>query len=128
MFERIKKSSYKGFNFIEMSIVVSIIGILCAISYPMGVNYIKKSRDGALKKDLYVMRECIDKYYAVNSKYPEKLEELVEKKFLRSIPSDPVTGQRNWKIVHSKNGADDVYDVKSAASGTDFEGKLYSNY
>jgi len=123
-----RKSNYKGFNFIEMSIVVSIIGILCAISYPMGLNYIKKSRDGALKKDLYVMRECIDKYYAAFSKYPGSLEELCEKKFMRSVPSDPVTGRQNWRIIHSKDGAEDVYDVKSAAAGNDYDGKSYSNY
>lgn len=119
----------RGFTFIEAAVTISIIAVLCMIAYPAATGYVKKSRDAALKKDLYVMRESIDKFYAAHSRYPRTLDELVEKSFIRAVPVDPVTGSfTTWKTVASKEGGRDVFDVKSGADGVDWEGVSYENY
>lgn len=119
----------KGLTFIETLFTISIIAILCMIIYPSGTYYIKHSKEIALKKNLYILRESIDKFYAVFSRYPNSLEELVEKKFLRDIPIDPITNSKTtWKIIPSQEELDDVFDVKSGATGYDLEGNLYENY
>ncbi|OGM06467.1 MAG: hypothetical protein A2008_05235 [Candidatus Wallbacteria bacterium GWC2_49_35] len=113
----------------EAAMTISIIAILCMIAYPSAANYVKKTRDAALKKDLYVLRESIDKFYAAYSRYPKSLDELVEKSFIRAIPIDPVTGSyQTWKILPSKDDERDVFNVKSGADGADSESIAYENY
>ena len=120
--------SGRGFTFIEAA-TISIIAILCMIAYPSAANYVKKTRDAALKKDLYVLRESIDKFYAAYSRYPKSLDELVEKSFIRAIPIDPVTGSyQTWKILPSTDDERDVFNVKSGADGADSESIAYENY
>jgi len=121
-----KKSA---FTFVEVSIVISIIAIICMIAVPSAIGYVKKSKDAVLKKDLYVMRECIDKFHAAFNRYPVSLDELVEKSLLRAIPVDPITGDASsWKTFPSKDDERDVYNVKSGAPGLDYEGKAYEGY
>lgn len=118
-----------GFTFIEAAMTISIIAILCMIAYPAATNYVKKTRDAALKKDLFVLRESVDKFYAAYSRYPKSLDELVEKSFIRAIPIDPVTNSyQSWKMIPSKEGERDVFNVKSGAEGSDGEGIAYENY
>lgn len=118
-----------GFTFIEAAMTISIIAILCMIAYPAATNYVKKTRDAALKKDLFVLRESVDKFYAAYSRYPKSLDELVERSFIRAIPIDPVTNSyQTWKLIPSKDGERDVFNVKSGAEGSDGEGVAYENY
>ena len=118
-----------GFTFIEITMTISIIAILCFIVYPSAANYVNKTRDAALKKDLFVLRESIDKFYSAYNRYPATLDELVEKSFIRAIPVDPVTGSyQSWRLVPSKPDERDVFDVKSGAPGVDSENVAYENY
>lgn len=119
----------RGFTFIEAAMTISIIAILCMIAYPAATTYVKKTRDAALKKDLFVLRESIDKFYAAFNRYPKSLDELVERSFIRAIPIDPVTNSyQSWKLIPSKDGERDVFNVKSGADGADGESIAYENY
>jgi general secretion pathway protein G len=63
------------------------------------------------------MRDAIDKYFGDNGQYPETLDELVAKHYLRSVPEDPVTGGTAWSVVASPDtDKAGVYDVAPASS------------
>jgi general secretion pathway protein G len=118
-----------GFTMIEMSVVVAIIGILYVTVVPMYGKTIIRSKETALKKDLYVFRKTIDAYYKDYGKWPESLSALVKQGYLRSIPPDPFTESRDtWKTIPSEDGGNDVYDVKSGSDKTGLDGKKYSEF
>ena len=94
-----KRHNDSGFSLLEMVAVLTIIGILAAIALPNYQRSIIKARESVLKENLYWMRDAIDQYYLDKSKYPESLEKLVDEKYLRMIPVDPITEKKNWIIV-----------------------------
>ena len=116
---RIKYSRPLGFTLIELLVVMTIIASLLAIVAPRYFRNVDRSKVVALKENLAVMRAAIEKFHGDLDVYPESLEMLVEKRYLRSIPVDPVTDSAaTWQIVapaDPKMGK--VYDVKSGAEG-----------
>ncbi len=119
-----------GFTLIELLVVMTIIAILLTIAVPRYFGSIDKSREVALKQDLKVMRDAIDKYYGDNGSYPATLDDLVAKKYLREIPEDPITDSKTtWQIVPPPDGeGEGVYDVKSGAPGTAHDGTDYKDW
>jgi general secretion pathway protein G len=91
----------RGFTLVELMIVVSIIGILSAIAAPNFQMGIIRAREAVLAEDLYNFRTTIDQFKADLGKYPDSLQDLVDKKYLRSpLPSDPFTKRSDtWVIV-----------------------------
>ena len=73
-----------------------------------------------LREDLALMREALDKFYGDNGKYPDALDDLVGKRYLRRLPVDPITGSASTWLVIAPDRTDigQVYDVKSGAPGT----------
>jgi general secretion pathway protein G len=84
-----------------------------------------------LRQDLLVMRDAIDKYYGDLGKYPEGLNALVDGRYLRAIPVDPITDKADsWVTVENAGDADDtgVRDVKSGADGTALDGTAFAEW
>ncbi|MBN1384203.1 MAG: type II secretion system protein [Elusimicrobia bacterium] len=65
-----------GFTLIELMVVVTIIGILAAISVPKMADLIYKSKEGATKGALGTLRSAITIYYAeLEGLYPWAINE-----------------------------------------------------
>ncbi|MBY0579210.1 MAG: type II secretion system GspH family protein [Burkholderiales bacterium] len=119
-----------GFTLIELLVVMAIIATLLTLAVPRYFHSIDKSREAALKADLSGMRDAIDKYYGDTGKYPDTLGDLVAKKYLRSIPPDPMTGSnQSWiPVPPDDTGKGGVYDIRSGDKGRDADGTPYADW
>jgi general secretion pathway protein G len=120
----------RAFTLIELLVVLAIISTLLTLTLPRYFSSVHKSKETVLKQNLYITRDAIAKYYADKGKYPESLDALASEKYLRSVPTDPVTqSTTTWIIVppeDPKKG--NVYDIKSGAQGKASDGTLYSEW
>lgn len=121
------KTGDRGFTLIELLVVISIIGILAGIAVPMYQKSVVRAKEAVLKEDLYQMRDAIDKHYADLESYPENLRDLVEKKYVRSVPIDPFTGRGDWVEVPAGEESG-IFDVKSSSSLQGSNGVAYSEW
>jgi len=123
-------TSGSGFTLVELMVVLAIIALLISIVAPHYVGRLTKAEETVLREDLMLMRDAIDKHYADAGEYPRSLEDLVAKRYLRSIPSDPITqSAASWIVVTPpdprKTG---VYDVRSGAKGAGSDGTPYGQW
>jgi len=81
----------RGFTLVELMVVLTVIALLLSVVVPDYVGRMKRAEEAVLQENLAVMRDALDKHYADAGKYPTSLEELVAKRYLRSIPKDPFT-------------------------------------
>ncbi len=125
----------RGFTLIELLIVMTVIGILASISVPSYQRHVIKAREAVLMENLYQMRRSIDAYFADTAKYPESLEMLVEKRYLRGLPRDPFTGSaETWLTIPPEPSMDgdlaegNVYDVRSGSDVVGLNGIPYGEW
>lgn len=120
----------RGFTLIELLVVMVVIGILLSIVTPRYFNSVSKAEEAVLKENLLLMRDALDKYQADTGRYPDSLEDLVSKKYLRSMPFDPVAkSSETWIVVPPEDVTQgSVFDVKSGASGTARDGTAYGDW
>jgi general secretion pathway protein G len=108
-----------GFTLIELMVVLTVIALLLSVVVPDYVGRLKRAEEAVLQENLTVMRDALDKHYADAGRYPSSLEELVAKRYLRSIPKDPFTqSASSWVPVppaDPKKGG--VFDIQSGAKG-----------
>lgn len=117
----------RGFTLIELLVVMSIVAVLVSIVAPRYFGSLERSKEAVLKQNLRTMRDAIDKHFADKEKYPDTLEDLVTRKYLRAIPPDPITESAStWVVVPpEKLELGGVYDVKSGAGGKTHDGVPY---
>lgn len=120
----------RGFTLIELLVVLAIVAVLSTLVVPRYFNQTEAAKESVLLDNLRTTREVIDKFYADLGRYPESLEELVEKKYLRSVPFDPVAESSNsWQLVDVPAGYQGrVYDIKSGAQGLSRQGKPFGEW
>ena len=120
----------KGFTLIELLVVMAIVALLLSLTLPRYFKSVDKSNEAALHSDLRALRDAIDKYYGDNQKYPNSLDDLVVKKYLRDIPPDPITGNsQSWVVVPPDDTlSGKVFNVRSGAEGNARDGTLYSQW
>lgn len=124
------RATSHGFTLIELLVVMAIIALLLTIAVPRYFHSIDRAKEAVLKENLAQMRDAIDKYYGDRGRYPDRLDDLVEKKYLRRIPPDPVTESSvTWISVPPQPGEQGrIFDVKSGAPGAALDGTQYGDW
>lgn len=119
-----------GFTLIELLVVMAIIASLLTIAVPRYFSSLEYSRETTLKQSLAVMRDALDQYYGDTGSYPESLEALVEQRYLRSLPVDPIIERSDqWVLLPPPEGIPGgVADVRSGADGQAKDGSLYAEW
>lgn len=117
----------RAFTLIELVIVMAIVALLLTLAAPRYFKSLERSKETVLRSNLAAVRDALDKFYGDTGKYPERLETLVEKRYLRSLPVDPITeSATTWVIVApdqpEKGG---VFDIRSGAEGNTSDGVPY---
>ncbi len=119
-----------GFTLIELLVVLAIVALLLTLAVPRYLPRIDGARETILLDNLRNTREVIDQFYSDTGRYPDSLGQLVEKKYLRNVPVDPITeSSATWIVVPPEDGAKGaVYSIKSGAPGNDRSGKPYLDW
>jgi general secretion pathway protein G len=123
--------SQRGFTLIELLVVMAIIAALLTVAVPRYTRSVDDAREAALKSSLSQMREAIDRFHADRGSYPQDLPDLVDKRYLRAIPVDPITeSNQTWQTIAPAESEDlsGVYDVRSGAEGSSRSGEAYANW
>ena len=122
-----------GFTLLELMIVISIIIILASITLPQYQKTIMHTRETVLADDLRTMRSLIDQFAADKGRLPQSLDDLATAGYMREVPVDPFTGQKDWAVTtgedpNSIEGAQGVTDVHSASAEVSTDGRPYSEW
>lgn len=127
------RRSNAGFSLLELMIAMFIIIILLSVAIPTYQRTVQQARETVLKENLWQMRRAIDQYSADKGHLPQSVDELVEAKYLREKPVDPITETTEWEQVMgedamSPDGGQGLTDVKSTSDGSDIDGRSYKEY
>jgi general secretion pathway protein G len=119
-----------GFTLIELVVVLAIVALLLTIATPRYFHSVDRSKETVLRSNLAMTRDALDKFYGDHGKYPDDLPALVTRKYLRSLPSDPITeSTETWTIVAPENPEQGgVINIHSGAEGTAADGTKYSDW
>ena len=128
--ERYRRARRAGFTLIELLVVLGIVALLLTLAVPRYFPSVDKAKETILADNLRNTRDMIDQFYTDRGRYPDSLEQLVEKKYLRSLPVDPITeSSATWVLIAPEDAAKGaLYSIKSGAPGLDRSGKPYSEW
>ena len=110
-----------------------ILIILLSVAFPVYQRTVQHAREVVLRENLWQMRREIDRFTADKGKLPKSIDELVEGKYLREKPVDPITEKTEWNEILgedalSPDGEQGLVEVRSLSEGADSEGKAYKEY
>lgn len=125
-----KSRSRNGFTLIELIVVLTIVSLMLSIVVPRYFYSIDKAKESMLRQNLSSMRQTIDKFYGDMGRYPNSLDEMVQRKYIRAVPSDPLTeSTTTWRVVESENqDLGVIYDIHSGSDASALDGSLYSEW
>jgi general secretion pathway protein G len=121
----------RGFTLIELLVVLAILGLLLSLAAPKYVRSIDAAKEAVLAENLRITRSAIDRFHADRGRYPSSLEELVARRYLRTLPVDPLLDSATaWRLVviQDEEGASGVVDLKSRAPGVGRNGRAYAQW
>jgi general secretion pathway protein G len=114
---------------VELLLVLFLVALLASLVAPVATKSVDQAKESALKQDLQVLRKAIDDYYANTGKYPQNLSELVEKRYIRRVPVDPLTEREtSWVENRAEESGGGIRDVHSGAEGNASDGKPYHDW
>ena len=120
----------QGFTLIELLVVMAIVGLLLTLAVPRYFAHVDRAREASLRETLSVVRDSIDKYFGDNGKYPDSLDDLVSKRYIRKAPFDPILDSSTGWIIDPPPPPTQgtVYDIHSGASGEGLDGTPYREW
>lgn len=121
---------------LTIALLTFAVGVTCAVSYRVITFHhvqVMHAREAILRDDLFQMRKLIDQYAADKGALPRSLDDLVRAGYLRGIPVDPMTGQKDWIVVldddpNAPSTVQVVVDVHSASCQSSSEGTAYNEW
>jgi general secretion pathway protein G len=130
------RSRLAGFTLIELMIVITIIFILLGMAAMRYDKSVLHAREAALKTDLQVMRQAIDRYTLDKEAAPQALEDLTNPQapYLREVPVDPMTNAKDWHldfgdtVMSPDQTTTGIVDVHSSSTATSAEGTPYNTW
>ncbi|MEO8648229.1 MAG: type II secretion system protein [Acidobacteriota bacterium] len=130
---RAARGNAAGFSLLELMIAMFIMIILLSVALPTYQRSVQHARETVLRENLWQMRRAIDQYTSDKGKMPQTVDELVEGKYLREKPVDPITEKTDWDEIMGEDttqpdAEQGLKDVKSLSEGQDSDGKAYRDY
>ena len=153
--------SEHGFTLVEVVVVVTILMIMASAAMPLARVTHQRTKEAELRRSLREMRTAIDKFKDAvdqgliattelrpgSEGYPPDLATLVEGvpaandasgrklKFLRRVPTDPMTNGTEWGLRSYQDKADstswggqNVFDVYTTSSAPALDGTKYKDW
>lgn len=109
----------RGFTLVELLVVLTLMAMLLAISLPRYMGSTERAKEKVRAQNMETLRDAIDQFRGDQGRYPMGLTELVDRRYLRRIPLDPLSDSTAWRLIPPASGADPgVYDV-APPSGAD---------
>jgi general secretion pathway protein G len=119
----------RGFTLIELLVVMAIIALLLTIATPRYFQHVERTKETVLHEDLATVRDAIDKFHADTNTWPTDLQALVDHRYLRKLPMDPITDRIDtWLLVSPPDGGGGVYDLHSGAQGDGLDGSAFGTW
>jgi len=145
----------RGFTLLELVVAAMILSILTLMALPLARVTIKREREKELRRDLWEMRDAIDRYKDAADRnlfqtkvdsmnYPPDLDTLVKGveisggkkiRFLRSIPVDPMTKGTEWGLRSMQDdpdsdswGGQNIFDVYTKSEDQGLDGTKYKDW
>ena len=127
------RSLSPGFTLLELMIVISILIILVSVALPQYQKTTMHARETMLRYNLDTLRKLIDQYSADKGKLPQSLDDLVTAGYIREVPKDPITDNKDWTIAtgddpYSSEGGTGITDVHSSSNEVSTEGTPYNEW
>jgi general secretion pathway protein G len=155
MYRNRKSHNTRGFTLLELIVAATILAILTMMAVPLARVTIQREKEKQLRQALWDMRDAIDRYKDAadrqmfqtkvdSQNYPPDLETLVKGveaqggkkiRFLRSIPTDPMTKSKEWGLRSMQDdpdsdswGGQNVFDVYTKSDGVGLDNTKYKDW
>jgi general secretion pathway protein G len=129
------RRSLRGFTFVELMVVITIIVLLITMAVPIYNRTILRAKESVFMSNLNSIRQVIDSYTYDKQKAPQSLQDLVTEGYFKEIPYDPMTGSNStWRTIQEEatqsvsQSEPGIFDVKSGSDKIGLDGRPYSEW